>query len=114
MIAFRIIDRANVKAQFQWEPRDAWVGLFWRRTDIALHLCICLVPFVPLHITILRRPKDNIDERLGTPALNTKCRKCKRGRVRVKTIKSWCGVYDDNRYTCEACGHFWWVDGDDG
>ncbi len=53
MTAFRIINRDRIKAQFQWEPRDLWVGLFWRRTDIALHLYICIVPLVPLHITIL-------------------------------------------------------------
>lgn len=113
MRALRIVDRANVKAQFQWEPRNAWVGLFWRRTNVTLHLYVCVVPFVPLHITILRRPRDNIDERLGCPVLNVKCRKCEGGRVRVKTIESSCGAYDDDRYTCEDCGHFWWVDGAD-
>ncbi len=59
MTAFRIIDRADVKAQFQWEPRDAWIGLFWRHTDIALHLYICIVPFVPLHITIRRKHENH-------------------------------------------------------
>lgn len=54
MRALRLISRPNLIAQLQWEPRDAWVGLFWRRTDIALHLYICLVPFVPLHITMRR------------------------------------------------------------
>ena len=48
-MTMRIIDRPNVKVQFRLEPRDAWVGLFWRRTDIALHVYICLVPFIPLH-----------------------------------------------------------------
>jgi hypothetical protein len=37
--------------QFQWEPRDLWIGVFWRRTEIALHLYICLLPMVPLHVT---------------------------------------------------------------
>ncbi len=52
MIALRIINRPTVKAQFQLELRDVWVGLFWRKTDIALHLYICIVPLIPLHITI--------------------------------------------------------------
>ena len=49
----RLIDRPGLIAQFQFELRDAFVGLFWRKTEIALHLYICVVPFVPLHITIL-------------------------------------------------------------
>ncbi len=48
----RFVDREKLKVQLQWEPRDLWVGLFWRRTDIALHLYVCLVPLVPLHVTI--------------------------------------------------------------
>lgn len=60
MKAFRIVDRERVKAQFQWEPRDLWAGLFWRvnrempRPYYTLHLYVCLVPCVPLHVTILR------------------------------------------------------------
>lgn len=34
----RIFDGQDVKVNIQFEPRDLWVGLFWRRTDIALHL----------------------------------------------------------------------------
>jgi len=49
---WRFVDRERLKAQFQFEPRDAWFGLFWRRTGIALHLYICIVPLVPLHVTI--------------------------------------------------------------
>lgn len=53
---FRIINKPRLIAQFQFEPRDLWVGLFWQRTEIALHLYICLVPLVPLHVTIARLP----------------------------------------------------------
>lgn len=24
------------------------------------------------------------------------------------------GDHDDNKFSCSACGHFWWVDGVDG
>jgi len=43
-----------LKVQFQLEVRDLWIGLFWRTSSIALHFYICLVPMVPLHITIAR------------------------------------------------------------
>lgn len=50
----RLIDRPRLKVQFQFEPRDLWVGVFWRRTTIALHLYVCVLPLVPLHVTIAR------------------------------------------------------------
>lgn len=56
--SWRFIDGNNLKAQFQFEPRDVWVGLFWRRTEIALHLYICILPLVPLHITIRKERND--------------------------------------------------------
>ena len=52
---FRIINKPRLIAQFQVEPRDLWVGLFWQRTEVALHLYICLIPLVPLHITVARQ-----------------------------------------------------------
>ena len=39
----RFIDRPWLKAQFQFEPRDVWIGLFWRRTEIALHFYVYVV-----------------------------------------------------------------------
>jgi hypothetical protein len=60
-------------AQFQVEPRDVWVGLFWRvnryRATItgwdchhgdyigqpwSAHAYVCVVPMLPLHIFITR------------------------------------------------------------
>lgn len=52
---WRLIDRPTLKAQLQFEPRDLWVGVFWRKTDIAVHVYLCLIPCIPLHITVLRR-----------------------------------------------------------
>lgn len=51
----RLIDAENVIVQLQWEFRDCWVGVFWRKTDLAVHLYICLIPCVPLHVTIMRK-----------------------------------------------------------
>jgi hypothetical protein len=50
--------RYRIIAQLQWEWRDLWVGVFWRRGESVIggpdwtikHLYICLVPCVPLHI----------------------------------------------------------------
>ncbi len=56
--AWRIWDGDKVKAQFQWEPRDLWVGCFWRRTPNCLHLYICLLPMIPLHVTIWSPRKE--------------------------------------------------------
>ena len=51
----RIIDRpGQLIVQLQVEPKDIWIGCFWERTEIALHIYVCLVPMVPLHITIAR------------------------------------------------------------
>lgn len=62
---WRLINRPRLKVQFQFEPRDVWVGLFWRVTHhykvgIAIvHLYICLLPLLPIHVSVLReRPSD--------------------------------------------------------
>jgi len=59
---WRVFDGKRCKVQFQFDPRDAWLGLFWRKTAWCWHLYICLLPFVPLHITILRRHDTVIRE----------------------------------------------------
>ena len=51
---WRLVDRPRLKVQIQLEIRDLWLGLFWRTTKIAFHFYICLVPMVPLHITIAK------------------------------------------------------------
>lgn len=55
MIALRFIDRPRLKVQLQFELRDLWVGLFWRKTDLCVHFYLCILPMVPLHVTVLRR-----------------------------------------------------------
>ncbi len=60
---WRLINTTICKAQFQFEPRDLWVGLFWRTKHAVqdphytLHIYLCLIPLVPLHITLLLRGK---------------------------------------------------------
>jgi hypothetical protein len=40
-----------MKARFEWKLADMWIGVFWKRSDV-LHVWICLLPCVPLHIEI--------------------------------------------------------------
>jgi hypothetical protein len=42
-----------------------------------------------------------------------KCRKCGGGPVHEKCWESSCGGYENFKYTCQACGHSWWVEGID-
>lgn len=46
-------------------------------------------------------------------ATNRKCRKCGGGPVTYKLWESSDGAYEDEKYTCQACGHYWWVEGID-
>ena len=71
-MALRIIDRSWIKVQFQFEPRDLWIGVFWRiakRPGIGefLHLYICIIPIIPLHITVLWKiyPLPDAEEKDG-------------------------------------------------
>ena len=53
--SLRVFDGAVAKVQIQWEPRDVWIGLFWRHTDVCWHFYICVLPLVPIHVTVLRK-----------------------------------------------------------
>ena len=41
------------------------------------------------------------------------CRRCDEPAVTVQRWESSCGGYTDYKYTCEACGHYWWIEGPD-
>ena len=64
---------AHITARLQLEPRDLWVGVFWRferwRAEItgsdhkhgayiaapwSLHLYVCILPMLPLHVYVHR------------------------------------------------------------
>lgn len=49
---WRLWDGEKCKVQVQFEPRDLWVGLFWRRSGLCLHFYITLIPLLPLHIVV--------------------------------------------------------------
>jgi hypothetical protein len=41
-----------MKARFEVKLADMWIGVFWRRSEHVLHIWICFVPCIPLHIEI--------------------------------------------------------------
>lgn len=48
----------KVKAKIELEPHDLWVGLYWDYHKLGLikqlNLSFCVVPMLPLHITIIQ------------------------------------------------------------
>jgi hypothetical protein len=46
--------RISARARFEWVPRDCWIGVFWRGRDGHLDIWLCLLPMLPLHITLWR------------------------------------------------------------
>lgn len=44
--------RKRVEVRWLWEPRDLWVGVFWNRALDYLLVYVCLVPCLPLVVSI--------------------------------------------------------------
>ena len=42
-----------------------------------------------------------------------KCRKCGEEKISVQNWDSDDGAFEDRKYTCGGCGHYWWIDGPD-
>ena len=42
------------RIRLKFEPRDIWVGLFWDRAYDGLHLYVCLLPMIVVHISRVR------------------------------------------------------------
>jgi hypothetical protein len=36
--------------EVMWEIRDCWVGVYWTWEGTALHIYVCLIPCVPVHV----------------------------------------------------------------
>jgi len=48
----------RVVCEIYWEPRDLWVGLYWKRKANLLQVWICLLPCLPLHLVWVRLPSQ--------------------------------------------------------
>lgn len=44
---------------------------------------------------------------------NVECPKCKKKSIVYSIWDSHCGGYEDTKYKCTNCKHYWWVDGPD-
>lgn len=42
----------TVQSKLKFEPRDMWVGLYWKRYGMAIDLYFCLIPCVPFNVYI--------------------------------------------------------------
>lgn len=57
----RFSDNPRLKIQLQLEPKDLWIGVFWKCVPMedplwkTLHIYTCFIPMLPLHITVLLR-----------------------------------------------------------
>lgn len=38
--------------QVSFEPRDIWVGVFWKRFPKALEFYLCVLPMIPLRVYV--------------------------------------------------------------
>jgi hypothetical protein len=46
-----------MKVQLELKLADCWIGAFWKRDASILHIWLCVIPCIPLHIQILSKEK---------------------------------------------------------
>lgn len=39
--------------RFEWKLADMWIGVYWRRERYTLHIWICFLPCIPLHVVLI-------------------------------------------------------------
>lgn len=39
-----------MKIHVEWKVEDLWIGAFWKRSGNVLHLWICVLPCIPIHM----------------------------------------------------------------
>lgn len=42
----------RISIQLEFKLADLWIGLFWKHQALTLHLWICLLPTLPIHVVI--------------------------------------------------------------
>ncbi len=56
----------RITAKPLWEPRDLWLGLFWKKPEPGtVVLFLCVVPCLPVRITLSR---GSTPERIEEPS----------------------------------------------
>lgn len=46
-----------MKVRVEFKLADAWVGVFVKKKGCFIHIWVCIIPCVPLHLTIDRTRK---------------------------------------------------------
>lgn len=52
VLAHRQFGRVAVALELKIE--DAWIGAFWRRDLVSTQVWVCLLPCLPVHVTVYR------------------------------------------------------------
>jgi hypothetical protein len=42
--------RNRIECEWLFEPRDCWIGLYWKRYPNAIEIYLCLLPMVPFRV----------------------------------------------------------------
>ena len=64
-----------------------------------------------MHIQSMPESEGKFTKESNAPV--AKCPKCWEFAVYYKIFESNCGGFEDAKYTCAKCGHYWWIDGPD-
>lgn len=60
-----------MKIRLEWKPQDLWIGAFWKTVPglnpeeepvAEVHVWICLVPMLPLHLWWCRYPTREAED----------------------------------------------------
>lgn len=46
--------KSNLKIKLEWKVQDLWLGAYWKRNRLCTEIWVCLIPCVPIHITLWR------------------------------------------------------------
>jgi hypothetical protein len=38
------------RGRFEFQPRDLWIGVYWKDDGLTLDVWICVLPCIPLHL----------------------------------------------------------------
>lgn len=51
----KLFGGSRVASWLLFEPRDLWIGVYWKKDCTHGHVYICLIPMLPILVTWLRR-----------------------------------------------------------
>jgi hypothetical protein len=43
----------HIRIRLEFKVQDLWIGIYWSTTDSATDIWICLLPTLPIHITLV-------------------------------------------------------------